>query len=1156
MTFPRILVCALISITLAPMTANAQWLMVTRGNPNNSGVILVDAQNGAVLNLTWINGPSSVFAFVRSAIQVGEQVWISDMTRNLIHRYDVNFVTNPPTATAASPINLPAESLPKGMTLYHGRVYVVCSASQGIRVYDPSGALIGQFEQGNFDINAWGITGYRDELLLGDFTADAIRRYDLNHNFLGLFHDSNGSTGIDNPHQIARRFPSFEILAAGDQAPGGLYIYDGHGQQILSRLPSGTTGFQGVYPLSNGDILCSHASSVYIYHVQTDTFERILLGPGGPFISPLNVFAPGCGNGILEPGEACDDGNLLNGDGCDAVCQIGGLCGNGVLEPGEICDDGNLIDGDGCEQDCTTGDVITVCGNGILEVGEACDDGNLLNGDGCDQTCSIEAVCGNGIIEPGEQCDDGNLIGGDGCDSSCDYEIACGNSRIEVGEQCDDGNGIDGDGCDTSCHVENLHPELCITTESEELTAPPEIVSTSIAGQGYGEPFNMDGGRALTGALAATHLGLENAGAALIYELQDGHWQHSATLHADDPGAGDQFGQSSALGGDVAVVGATGANAPGASALGAFYVFRKGQEGWEQEAKIVPAPQDYLPLQDASYPSVPNGLAVSGDVILVGSDGYWFGRGTFEDIPFSGAVWSYRHTGEAWELEQFIMAPDASTNDRFGKTVDMDGDVAVIAGGTAAYVYRRVNGVWVHEKKLVSPSPGPVGLHSFGHSVAISGDTVVVSDPNWSATPPTMVTGAAWVFRRIGGDWVEEAMLRPFDPFFPYFGSSVDVDGNDIIIGAQLHDLGATNAGAAYVFRRIGGAWVETARVGSSTPRPNDQFGRCVSIHGGWASVSSDQRYEGVGSVRNGGALLFNLATEDCNGNGVADACEISERDCNQNGRPDDCDIALGISADCQPDGIPDECQLGAASTDVVSDGGFEQGTPNPSWIEASTVFGTPICNVAVCGNGDGSFGPRSGAYFAWFGGVAAAETASLEQVVVIPAGSAALEFYLRIPSGSSSPQDFLRVTVDGSEVFFIPGTAPGYILQYQLIHIDLTSFADGGAHALRIESAITGVPFGTSFLVDDVALVVQFPPINDTNGNGIPDECDIEGCLTIPGDVNGDSIVNGLDIRGFTDCCLAGGTPVGSCLCADLDHSNSVDASDLDEFVNALLGQ
>jgi len=101
------------------------------------------------------------------------------------------------------------------------------------------------------------------------------------------------------------------------------------------------------------------------------------------------------------------------------------LCGNGIVDTGEQCDDGNLVAGDGCSATCTVevagGDL---CGDGFPDVGEDCDDGNFNNHDGCSSTCKNEGlVCGDDVLDAiDEQCDDGNTDNDDGCDSSCDWE--------------------------------------------------------------------------------------------------------------------------------------------------------------------------------------------------------------------------------------------------------------------------------------------------------------------------------------------------------------------------------------------------------------------------------------------------------------------------------------------------------------------------------------------------------------------------------------------------------------------------------------------------------------------------------------------------------------------------------------------------------------
>ncbi len=92
------------------------------------------------------------------------------------------------------------------------------------------------------------------------------------------------------------------------------------------------------------------------------------------------------------------------------------VCGDGRARASEACDDGDLVSGDGCDENCQ----VTACGNGIATVGEECDDGGFVSGDGCDANCRLTA-CGNGIRTGDEACDDGNAIPGDGCESTCVY---------------------------------------------------------------------------------------------------------------------------------------------------------------------------------------------------------------------------------------------------------------------------------------------------------------------------------------------------------------------------------------------------------------------------------------------------------------------------------------------------------------------------------------------------------------------------------------------------------------------------------------------------------------------------------------------------------------------------------------------------------------
>lgn len=245
-------------------------------------------------------------------------------------------------------------------------------------------------------------------------------------------------------------------------------------------------------------------------------------GGGGSVDQPSTGGSPGqiaidivaletCGNSTLDEGEACDDGNQIQEDGCSAACQIEGgwecptlgaacaplsICGDGKLGLIESCDDGNTEPGDGCAANCAEVEAgwqcrlagyacVPLCGDSEITGSENCDDGNSLAGDGCGATCitepgwscagsvCVKSVCGNGVKEAGESCDEGTENGlflgnGQGCSKTCTPEptcrnaqgvtqacvTSCGDGNLDEGEACDDGNQFDADGCSSTCEKE------------------------------------------------------------------------------------------------------------------------------------------------------------------------------------------------------------------------------------------------------------------------------------------------------------------------------------------------------------------------------------------------------------------------------------------------------------------------------------------------------------------------------------------------------------------------------------------------------------------------------------------------------------------------------------------------------------------------------
>ncbi|MDC3961666.1 DUF4215 domain-containing protein [Polyangium jinanense] len=92
-----------------------------------------------------------------------------------------------------------------------------------------------------------------------------------------------------------------------------------------------------------------------------------------------------CGNPVGD-GQVCAMASVCVNGACAPI-----VCGDGIVHPGEECDDGNVVDGDGCQADCTLPSA-SVCGNGVRETGEQCDDSNTKNLDGCDSACKFEQV--------------------------------------------------------------------------------------------------------------------------------------------------------------------------------------------------------------------------------------------------------------------------------------------------------------------------------------------------------------------------------------------------------------------------------------------------------------------------------------------------------------------------------------------------------------------------------------------------------------------------------------------------------------------------------------------------------------------------------------------------------------------------------------------
>ena len=353
----------------------------------------------------------------------------------------------------------------------------------------------------------------------------------------------------------------------------------------------------------------------------------------------------------------------------------------------------------------------------------------------------------------------------------------------------------------------------------------------------FGIGTAVDGETAVLGA-EFDDASATNSGAAYVFVRSGSSWNQQAKLTADDAAANDQFGHSVGISGDNLVTGAH-RDDDGGSDSGSAYVFVRSGTTWAQKTK--------LSADDAaSLDSFGKSVALSGQTVVVGA------RLNDDDGTDSGSAYPFIITRSvSFAQDAKLTASDGAAEDRFGSSVAISGDTAVVGApladpaigagpkdtAGAAYVFVRSSGVWSQQAKLVSSSETPT-FDEFGGSVAISGETVVVGVTGEDVGGTDL--GAAYVFVRSGSSWSEQARLVASSPSsFDDFGFSVAIEGNTAVIGAQGVDNAAPNSGAAYVFVRSGNSWSQQAKLTASDGGNADSLGRAVAISGDTVVVGS-----------------------------------------------------------------------------------------------------------------------------------------------------------------------------------------------------------------------------------------------------------------------------------------------------------------------------
>ncbi len=324
-------------------------------------------------------------------------------------------------------------------------------------------------------------------------------------------------------------------------------------------------------------------------------------------------------------------------------------------------------------------------------------------------------------------------------------------------------------------------------------------------------------------------------------------------ITASDGQEQDTFGQSVFIESDRAIVGVPYSDVAAGDA-GAAYVFKRQGDAWFEEGTLYAS-------DPGEWDSFGDSVSLSGSYAIVGS--------ICDDDAgsCSGSAYIFHFNGTNWVQQAKLTASDAAGNDRFGCSVSISGDRAIVgaygnddAGSSsgAAYLFERSGSAWVQQPKLTASDAAAVDR--FGDAVSVCGDYAFVGatlDDDYGED-----SGSAYVFHREGGNWVEVDKLTTEEPGSDYdlFGASVAVASDYAIVGAYGANDGGANPGAAYVFKRDGANWSQQTKLTNDSGSSNDLFGWTVSISSDYALVGAHQDDEN--GALSGACYAFNREGE------------------------------------------------------------------------------------------------------------------------------------------------------------------------------------------------------------------------------------------------------------------------------------------------------
>ncbi len=391
------------------------------------------------------------------------------------------------------------------------------------------------------------------------------------------------------------------------------------------------------------------------------------------------------------------------------------------------------------------------------------------------------------------------------------------------------------------------------------------LASDGTAGDVFGLSVAVSGNTAVVGAYREQIGSAQDQGAAYVFERSGSQWVQTAKLTAADGEANDRFGTSVAIEGDTVVVGAFDDDFGSSVNQGSAYVFTRTGTAWTQRAKL-------SAFDGESNDSFGISVAISGDTIVVGAYGDNVGSN-----PDQGSAYVFVGSGATWTLQTQLTTPPAHAGvaDNFGVSVSLSrsgtvtrvligaysDDVGANVDQGAAYVWFRTGTTWAFEQQITASDGAPGDR--FGLSVSLSANAAIIG-AYLDDVGTNVDQGSAYVFTRSPTNWTQHSRLVAADGAAgDLFGIDVAIAGSLALVGASAGDAGAiADQGTAYVFGLANGVWVQCEELAHPAVLPADRFGISVAMDGTTAIVGADLSDIG-GATNRGAAYCFDVPFDD-----------------------------------------------------------------------------------------------------------------------------------------------------------------------------------------------------------------------------------------------------------------------------------------------------